>query len=115
MRAKKEDDIALRDQFSRQIREEFPDASKETLNAMVTRLIYEQELKSRLPDDPELTLKPDIAKTLRKVSERECHHNGKYEARKFGQKEGQPVKMAWSCCQNKDRDSEGCIVRIVDK
>jgi hypothetical protein len=84
VRAKKEDDVDLRDQLSRQVRDELPDASVETLNAIVTRHIYERELASRVPEDPELTLKPDMGKTLRKTTDRVCHHNGKYEERKFG-------------------------------
>jgi len=117
VRTKKEEDVALREQLSKEVRDEYPDASIETLNAIVTRRIYELGLKARVPEDPELTLKPDMSRTLKKVQERICYHNGKYEERKFGQKEGKDgkKKMAWSCCQNKEKDSEGCVVKIVDK
>ena len=83
----------------------------ETLNALVTRKIYEFGLKAGIPEDPQLTLKPNMTKTLKKVTERICSHNGKYEEQKFSVKK----KMAWSCCQSKDKDGEGCVVKYVDK
>lgn len=42
--------------ISKDVRNEFPDASDETLNAIVTRRIYEIGLKTNIPEDPELTL-----------------------------------------------------------
>ena len=115
VRTKKEEEVALREQLSVQVRDEFPDASTETLNAIVTKRIYELQLKAGVPDDQELTLKPDCSKTLRKVQERVSYHNGKYEESKFEKtKDGKP-KMVWSCCQSGKRDSEGCVVKVVDK
>jgi len=38
-------------------------------------------------------------------------HNGKYEVNKFNAK----GKKAWSCCQSKKEDDEGCEYTIVDK
>lgn len=111
VRMKKEADVDLRAVLSDQVRDELPDASEETLNAIVTRKIYEQGLLAAVPEDKELTLKPDMSKTLKRVTERVCYHNGKYEEQKFSEKR----KMAWSCCQSKDKDSEGCVVKLVDK
>lgn len=41
VRCKKEDDCELRAKIAFEVRDEFPDASMETLNAIVTRRIYE--------------------------------------------------------------------------
>lgn len=64
-----------------------------------------------IKDDPELTLKPDCKKTLKVNKEKQRYHNGKYEENKFDAK----GKKAWSCCQSKGEDSEGCILKVVDK
>jgi hypothetical protein len=111
VREKKEDDVERRKRLSEIVRDEFPDASAETLNAIVTRRIYEEDLKAHVPEDQELTLKPDMTKTLKRIQERVAYHNGKYEEQRFSEKK----KLAWSCCQNKDKDSEGCVVKMVDK
>ena len=65
-----------------------------------------------MPDDPELTLRPNMKKTLKKETITIRYHNGVYEVDRFSAKEG---KKAWSCCMNKREDSEGCVVRKVDK
>ena len=106
--------MELRADISKEVRNEFPDASVETLNAIVTRRIYERSLLEKIPEDKELTLKPNIAKTLKTVKERVTSHNGVYEEQKFAGKDDKK-KMAWSCCQNKDENSEVCVVRYVDK
>lgn len=101
VRNKKEEDVDLRADISKEVRNELPDASVETLNAIVTRRIYEKGLCAAVPEDKELTLKPDMTKTLKTIRERFTFHNGKYEQQKFESKDGKK-KMAWSCCQNKD-------------
>jgi len=63
------------------------------------------------PDDPELTLKPDMKKTLKSEKIKVREHNGKYEVQKFCDK----GKEAWSCCQCRDKEAEGCVVKVVDK
>lgn len=114
VRSKKEADVDLRMELAKEVRNEFPDASEETLNAIVTRRIYEKELRAAIPEDKELTLKPNMSKTLKTVKERVTSHNGKFEEQKFESKDGKK-KMAWSCCQSKDETSEGCVVKYVDK
>ena len=52
-----------------------------------------------------------MSKTLVKDVVHKRIHTGKYEVNKFSKK----GKMAWSCCQNKDENSEGCVVQKVDK
>ena len=111
MRDKKEADADVRARLNAETRNEFPAGTEEMINAIVTRKIYEIEQASHVPADPELTLKPDMKKTLRKETVTERHHNGKYEVDRFSAK----GKKAWSCCMNKHEDSEGCVLRKVDK
>ena len=77
----------------------------------MTRKIYEIEQAAHVPADPELTLKPDMKKTLRKETITTHEHSGKYEVDRFSNK----GKKAWSCCMNRDENSDGCVVRKVDK
>ena len=75
-----------------QISHERPNATIQGVNGTVTRMIYEHLHNAAVPDDVELTLKPDCKKTLRSVKTKDRYHNGKYELNKFDN------KMAWSCC-----------------
>ena len=81
------------------------------INAAVTRKIYEIEQAAHVPADPELTLKPNMKKTLRKETVITRHQTGKYELDRTSDK----GKWAWSCCMNRDKDAPGCVVRKVDK
>ena len=63
-REKKEEEADLREKLKKQVRNEKPAATEEGVNATVTRLMYEKNLKDAIPDDQELTLKPDMTKTL---------------------------------------------------
>jgi len=81
-----------------------PGATPECVNGVVTRLIYEELHNAKVPDDPELSLKPDCSKTLPIEKIKIRFHNGKYEVNKFDPK----GKKAWSCCQSKNEDDEGC-------
>ena len=49
-----------------------PNASKEAVAAIVTRMINDKLHSSKIADDPELTLKPDCTKTLIKDKKRWC-------------------------------------------
>lgn len=64
-----------------------------------------------VPDDSECTLKPNCEKTLRQTKEKIRFHNGKYEVNKWDDKQ----KKAWSCCQAKGEDADGCQIKIKDK
>ena len=87
-----------------------PRATKEGVNGVVTRLLYEKMHNATVPEDPELTCKPDCSKTLVSEKTRIRYHNGKYEVNKFCEK----GKKAWSCCQAKDEDAEGCMIKVKD-
>ena len=77
----------------------------------MTRKIYEIEQAAHVLPDPELTLRPDVKKTIRRETVTQRHHNGKYELDRFSDK----GKKAWSCCMNKREDSEGCVIVKSDK
>lgn len=111
VRQKKEADTDIRSKLTAETRNDLPAGTDEVINAIVTRKIYEIEQAANVPDDPELTLRPDLKKTIRKETVTQRHHNGKYEVDRFSDK----GKKAWSCCMNKHEDSEGCVVRKVDK
>lgn len=111
VRQRKETDADMRARLTQEARVEFPAGSDEAINAIVTRKIYEAELAANVPEDVELTLRPDMKKTLKKQIVTERHHNGKYELDRFSDK----GKKAWSCCMNKREDSEGCVLKKVDK
>ena len=101
----------MRAKLTAEVRNEFPGGTDEAINAMVTRKIYEIEQAAHVPKDPELTLRPDMKKTRRTETVTQRHHSGKYEVDRFSTK----GKKAWSCCMNKHEDSEGCVLRKVDK
>ena len=111
VRDKKEADSKLRADLTAKVRYEQPRASEEVVNATVTRLIYEKELADRTPEDTELTLKPNMKKTLKTEVTIERYHTGVWEVSKFSKK----GKYAWSCCQSKDENDPGCAVRKIDK
>lgn len=111
VRQKKEVDAEVRAKLTAETRNDLPAGTDEVINAIVTRKIYEIEQAANVPEDPELTLRPNLKQTIRKETVTQRHHNGKYEVDRFSDK----GKKAWSCCMNKLEDSEGCVVRKVDK
>ena len=110
-REKKNADSDLRARLTAETRNDLPAGTDEVINAIVTRKIYEIEQAANVPDDPELTLRPNMKKTIRHETITMRHHNGKYEVDRFSTK----GKKAWSCCMNKTEESEGCVIRKVDK
>lgn len=71
-----------------------PRATKERIEANVYRRLYEAQHIAKEPEDPELTLKPDMSKTLQNLKTKKYYHNGKWEMNKIEEKE------SWSCCMN---------------
>lgn len=104
VRREKEETTSLRAELTQKVAHDMPRATKEAIDGTVTRLIYEQMHNAKVPEDPELTMKPDCSKTLKNEKTKVRFHNGKYEVRKFDEK----GKKAWSCCQSKYEDGEGC-------
>ena len=60
-RMKKEEEADLRAKLKKQVRNEKPGATEEGVDATVTRLMYEKNLHDAIPNDIELTLKPDMS------------------------------------------------------
>jgi hypothetical protein len=60
-------------------------------------------------NDPELTLKPDLSKTIKNTKVTKYFHNGKWEMNAIDKVE------CWSCCMNLQKDSEGCVANFKDK
>ena len=65
------------------MRNEKPSATDEGVNATVTRLMYEKNMADNIPDDEELTLKPNMKNTLVKKIKIQRHHDGKFEVPKW--------------------------------
>ena len=87
---------------------DMPRASKEKVGATVYRKLYEAQHIKEEPEDPELTLRPNMQKTLRVTKHKKYYHNGKWELNQIEKKE------CWSCCMNKQKDSDGCVAVIHD-
>ena len=66
VREKKEADAEVRAKLTAETRNDLPAGTDEVINAIVTRKIYEIEQAANVPDDPELTLRPNLKKTIRK-------------------------------------------------
>ena len=86
------------------------------VEATVYRKMYEAQNVAREPEDPELTLRPDMKKTLISKKSKKYYHNGLWQEMKTVGKDGkEKSKWSWSCCMNSDQTSEGCVAVIVDK
>ena len=60
VREKKDSDAVLRAKLTAETRNDLPAGTEEVINAIVTRKIYEIEQAANVPDDPELTLRPNM-------------------------------------------------------
>ena len=108
-RNEKFDQAQMRGTFQQQVKHELPRASKERIDAVVFARMYAEMNLAKEPEDPELTLKPDMSKTLRSHKEKHYYHNGTWGKTPFSKKE------SWSCCMDKDKDSQGCVAVVKDK
>lgn len=99
----------MKDAFMKQTLHELPRATKERVEAIVFKKMYEAQHIAKEPEDPQLTLKPDMTRTLKNTKQRAYYHNGKWELNRLDNKE------SWSCCMNSDKDSEGCVTVVKDK
>ena len=89
-----------------------PNASKERLEALALRAqrdFVERKITGSPVRDPELTLRPDLTKTLRKNTDIKYYHSGKWEKQPYEETE------AWSCCMNVEHKSEGCVAVNNDR
>ena len=55
----------MKDAFMKQTLHELPRATKERVEAIVFKKMYEAQHIAKEPEDPQLTLKPDMTRTLK--------------------------------------------------
>jgi len=111
LRERKIDFQDLKEQFKRELKVEFPQASEERLQAMSQRLLNEKlladEKMSRFPVQHE-SFRPNLSLTTQDRRYKVFQHPGTFcwnEAEK---------RMCWSCCMNFDQDSRGCESKVVN-
>jgi hypothetical protein len=143
---RRRDKIAMEEERAKLVKEvkyDLPKASKQKVDAIVFKLQQERKhIQEIVPDDPELTLRPDTSKTLRVTAQRKYYHTGKWQKSAFSTDEPEEEKrppptgekkdsggklgesaaagknekgFSWSCCMSGDRDSEGCVAYKYDK
>lgn len=111
LRERKIDFQDLKDQFKRELRVEFPQASEERLQAMAQRLLNEKlladEKLARFPVQHE-SFRPNLSMTTQDRRYKEYYHPGSWtwsEAEK---------RNCWSCCLNFGENSRGCEYKVCN-
>lgn len=111
LRERKVDFQDLKDQFKRELKVEFPQASEERLQAMAQRLLNEKlladEKMSRFPVQHE-SFRPNLSLTTQDRRYKQHFHPGTFVWNEAEKRE------AWTCCLNFDHDSRGCESRVVN-
>jgi len=103
-RNEKDESEHLKETFKQKVTYEMPRASKEKIESHVHKKLYEYRHNAVEPVDPELTLKPNMKKTLQQEWYKKYYHNGVWEKSRIDRKE----RECWSCCMNAEKDSQGC-------
>jgi hypothetical protein len=111
LRERKIDFQDLKEQFKRELKVEFPQASEERLQAMAQRLLNEKlladEKMSRFPVQHE-SFRPNLSLTTQDRRYKEYFHPGTYSWNEAEKRE------SWSCCLNFSQDSRGCECRVMN-
>lgn len=111
LRERKIDFQDLKDQFKRELKVEFPQASEERLQAMAQRLLNEKlladEKLARFPIQHE-SFRPNLSLTTQDRRFKEYYHPGTW-AYNAAEK-----RHTWSCCLNYKEDSRGCEYKICN-
>merc|ERR1719191_1475061 len=111
LRERKVDFQDLKEQFKRELKVEFPNASEERLQAMAQRLLNEKlladEKMARFPVQHE-SFRPNLSLTTQDRRYKEYMHPGTWQ---FNESE---KRYCWSCCMNFDKDSKGCEYKICN-
>lgn len=101
----------LKEQFKRELKCEFPNASEERLQAMAARLLDEKlradEKLTRFPLQQE-SFRPNLSLTSADRRYKESFHQGKWAFNEIEQ------RFCWSCCLNNEQKSKGCESRTVN-
>mmetsp|Transcript_108467 Transcript_108467/g.317333 ORF Transcript_108467/g.317333 Transcript_108467/m.317333 type:complete len:349 (-) Transcript_108467:44-1090(-) len=111
LRERKIDFQDLKEQFKRELKVEFPQASEERLQAMAQRLLNEKlladEKLARFPVQHE-NFRPNISLTTQDRRYKEYHHPGTYAWNETEK------RFTWSCCLSFGQDSKGCEHKVVN-
>jgi len=101
----------LKEQFKKELKVEFPNASEERLQAMAQRLLNEKlladEKTARFPVQHE-SFRPNLSLTTQDRRYKEYSHPGTWQ---FNEVE---KRFAWSCCLAFDQNSKGCEFRVCN-
>jgi len=111
LRERKIDFQDLKEQFKRELKCEFPNASEERLQAMSQRLLNEKlladEKVGRFPVQHE-SFRPNLSLTTQDRRYKMYHHPGTYSFSEISS------QYSWSCCMNFGKDSKGCESKICN-
>merc|ERR1719478_1780715 len=101
LRERKIDFQDLKEQFKRELKVEFPNASEERLQAMAQRLLNEKlladEKMARFPVQHE-SFRPNLSLTTQDRRYKMYHHPGTYAFSESGK------RQCWSCCMSFEND-----------
>lgn len=111
LRERKVDFQDLKEQFKRELKVEFPNASEERLQAMAQRLLNEKlladEKMARFPVQHE-SFRPNLSLTTQDRRYKMFNHPGTYC---FNEVE---KRYVWSCCLAYDKDAKGCEYKVCN-
>lgn len=111
LRERKNDFQDLKEQFKRELKVEFPQASEERLQAMAQRLLNEKlladEKLARFPIQHE-SFRPNLSLTTQDRRFKEYYHPGTWAWNSVEK------RHTWTCCCNFGQDSRGCEYKIVN-
>jgi len=111
LRERKIDFQDLKEQFKRELKVEFPQASEERLQAMCQRLLNEKlladEKMARFPIQHE-SFRPNLSVTTQDRRYKQYHHPGNWTWMEADKRHG------WSCCLNFGEQSRGCEHKVVN-
>lgn len=114
LRERKVDFQDLKEQFKRELKVEFPNASEERLQAMSQRLLSEKLLADEkmacFPVQHE-SFRPNLSLTTQDRRYKMYHHPGTYS---LSTCDADSKRHCWSCCMNYGKDSKGCEYKIVN-
>lgn len=111
LRERKVDFLELKEQFKRELKVEFPQASEERLQAMAQRLLNEKlmadEKMARFPVQHE-SFRPNLSLTTQDRRYKKFYHPGTWAWSESEQ------RNCWSCCLNFSENSDGCEYKVVN-
>jgi len=116
----------MKAKFKAQVQYDMPRASEEKVEAFVFKKLWEEKNLKKEPEDPQLTLKPDLKKTNKFVETIGYMHPGQFRVRAMEQeqeeeeqefpatKRAHELDEYWTCCQSTDPMAPGCTKAIFN-